>query len=249
MQCLKKHAKKQQFGAQNHLQTFFGGLGSLSEGLKIGELIKYLCIFTMQMCVFFRKKWGHPGRGVKSNQLKKWSNFTWWFWNPIRWPNLTQPDGLTPPMEAMVFWIILGSDDSFARISYSSLMARTDDANIPRWETIFLMNMFLANAKKVAGGWCAWIRKEEGSLFEAGGIYEKPLHTWAVKALSFCSSFPLLEQFEQKESLSGHRVRRTSTYWTGKCIPRGSQFWGSFGIFLHDQFLWPIWSPCGWFFS
>ena len=40
MQCLKKnHQKKQQFGAQNHLQTVFESLGSLSEGLKIDELI------------------------------------------------------------------------------------------------------------------------------------------------------------------------------------------------------------------
>lgn len=72
----------------------------------------------------------------------------------------------------MVCWIILGSDDSFARISYSSLMARTDEANIPRCERISWWTCFLRMPKKVAGGLRAWIRKEEGSLFEAGGIYK-----------------------------------------------------------------------------
>ena len=145
----EEKSKKKQFGAQNHLQTVFGSLGSLSEGFKDWWVdVVFVHLYQADMWFFPRKKRGHPSRGVKSNQWKKWSNFTWWFWNPIRWPNWTQPDGLKPPMQAMVFWLILGSDDSFARISYSSLMARTDDANIPRCERIFLMNMFLRMAKK-----------------------------------------------------------------------------------------------------
>ena len=70
------------------------------------------------------------------------------------------------------FWIILGSDDSFCQ----DLLQLLDGSNRWRQHTEvwkdFLMNMFLANAKKVACGLCAWIRKEEGSLFEAGGIYK-----------------------------------------------------------------------------
>ena len=53
------------------------------------------------MCDFFRRT---SRSWCQIQSVEEMIQFTWWFWNPIRWPNLTQPDGLKPPMEAMDFF-------------------------------------------------------------------------------------------------------------------------------------------------
>lgn len=133
-------------------------LGSLSEGFKDWWVdIVFVHLYHADVWFFSEKKRGHPGRCVKSNQLKKWSNFTWWFWNPIG-PNRMGSNHQWKP------WIFL-THLGIRWFVCQDLLQLLDGSNRWRQHTEvwkdFLMNMFLANDKE-SSWWLMCLNSEGG---------------------------------------------------------------------------------------